>query len=676
MHNPLLKYLIIILLLPFFSIGQGGNLVPNGGFENYTTCPNIIGGVDYAFPWDNPPNVLSSADFMHNCGYAMYGSWYTTSGNPYMGDGVGGIRVMADQNINTYCEYLQVQLTAPLIAGQYYEVSFYSFLGETTTGNANSLGVVLTDASILTAGLPTQNNLQGTFQPCFPQVMMNGTGYWELQQGIYLAQGGEEYLTIGNFYSPSNLNVIGQTAHCFYLIDEVKVIPYFSCELEIENSVSNLPVYDVTICQGDSVTLSVNAFVSTLGGFWNTGDTTAQITVDTSGIYVYTLNIPNCNLIDSVEVSLTQPPTFYQPDTTLCLGDTLNISSPDSSLSLNLYWNNILIDYGQNVQVQVPYVYEITLADGFCESVRDTFNFSILDSPIIQPLLDTTLCEITSFNYSSNVSDYDSLYWSTGSSNQQTTINDTGTYVLEAFNKCGTDTDTFEVFLHQMIFDVNLMEDTLLCTDTIFEFVAVGNDIITTWNDGIASNVRELSEGLWSYLIQDTLCTYEDTVSIRIAQEFELLSDTLLCDDENIFVQLQEVWIDSLRWSNGGISTDEYFSEPGIYTVYVYQEHCSYTDTFQLEKLYTPTITDIDTTLCIGEVFQYNATPTYDYAMDGQPFSNIYYLGSPGSYSIQATNYCGTTVANLVVRQAYCFCPVYIPNTFTPNGDGLIIPFV
>ena len=42
-----------------------------------------------------------------------------------------------------------------------------------------------------------------------------------------------------------------------------------------------------------------------------------------------------------------------------------------------------------------------------------------------------------------------------------------------------------------------------------------------------------------------------------------------------------------------------------------------------------------------------------------------------GEHYITATNACGSSVALAEVEEEYCGCHVWIPNAFTPDGDGL-----
>ncbi len=77
-----------------------------------------------------------------------------------------------------------------------------------------------------------------------------------------------------------------------------------------------------TFCTGDSVTLSGNC-----GGTWNTGDTTASITINTSGDYFVT-NMNGCGLIESNHIIIAVnplPTCTITGDFSICAGQTAQL---------------------------------------------------------------------------------------------------------------------------------------------------------------------------------------------------------------------------------------------------------------------------------------------------------------------------------------------------------------
>ncbi len=214
-----------------FALGfvKGQNLVPNGDFEMYSVCPSSPGQISLATSWYDPTGATS--DYFNACAPISsfvsvpdqtIGIWqYARSGNGY-----SGLWATHDNSSN-YREYIQVQLSSPLIASNCYSVTFYCNLYNLLKKGCNNLGVYLSTTAVSTT---SPNVLNYT-----PQVLMSGnpaitdTVNWIKISGIYNALGGEEYITIGNFQNDSNTTFqIADTANpfngCYYYIDDVSVI--------------------------------------------------------------------------------------------------------------------------------------------------------------------------------------------------------------------------------------------------------------------------------------------------------------------------------------------------------------------------------------------------------------------------------------------------------------------
>src|SRR5580692_4077770 len=54
-----------------FQYSCGLNLVPNPGFEDYTSCPNSVSELDLAAPWFQP--TAGTSDYFNVCGASSVG---------------------------------------------------------------------------------------------------------------------------------------------------------------------------------------------------------------------------------------------------------------------------------------------------------------------------------------------------------------------------------------------------------------------------------------------------------------------------------------------------------------------------------------------------------------------------------------------------------------------------
>jgi OmpA-OmpF porin, OOP family len=174
-------------------------MVNNPSFENYTSCPSGSGELN-AINWQVTANSgLSSPDYFNTCvpstnSYVripnnLYGSQIPYDGNAYTG-------IFCYGNNSMQREYMQTQLTSPMVAGQNYHVSFRVSLADNFGTAIGSLGAHLSNNPLLGSGNMQPINVLP--QIVSSEIITNQTVWTEIA-GDYIALGGEQYLTIGNY---------------------------------------------------------------------------------------------------------------------------------------------------------------------------------------------------------------------------------------------------------------------------------------------------------------------------------------------------------------------------------------------------------------------------------------------------------------------------------------------
>ena len=240
------KLLIYILILTSnFCFGQ--NLITNGNFDTYTTCP--LGGnlLSNASPWLNL--ALLSPDFLHKCSYAYSSSVPTNYYGyqiPHNGNGYAGIyasQTGAGPNVR---EYISIQLGQTLQSGNTYYLQFYVSLSNTSNYGVTTIGAYFSDSVTLP--------MNGYIIDVTPQIVNStqaliDTADWEVISGTYTALGGEKYLTIGNFEDDLNSGIQqvgGPYNRSYYYIDNVSVsidsISWLTAPTEI-NEINEISIY-------------------------------------------------------------------------------------------------------------------------------------------------------------------------------------------------------------------------------------------------------------------------------------------------------------------------------------------------------------------------------------------------------------------------------------------------
>ena len=226
------NWVIICLLLNGMVNGQ--NLVPNPSFEIYDTCPTHWTLTKFAIPWFQP--TYATSDYFNACdtfgAIPMVGVPLNWFGSQDARTGVGYCGIWAYLSTINYSEYIEVKLSDSLRANKRYTIKFYVSLADNSHWAIDGIGAYFSKDSIINSGF--SNSL-----PFIPQVsnpkgnIITDKISWTLISGNYISQGGEQFITIGNFFNYPNVDTLylpdGGDVNNFglmsyYYIDDVSVI--------------------------------------------------------------------------------------------------------------------------------------------------------------------------------------------------------------------------------------------------------------------------------------------------------------------------------------------------------------------------------------------------------------------------------------------------------------------
>lgn len=201
----LLVYIALCVTVPLSGVSQN-NLVPNPSFEANVGCPNAAGKIWLAEPWDF---VLGSVDYFHACGTNGWTVPENTRGFQHAsdGDGYAGIGVWS-MITPEFREFLGVPLNEPLESGIKYEVGMKISLNDTVYYTVQLLGAYFSQ------GQPSSSGGAASFFNLSPQVEFQDSGFfedsgnWTELSGNFIASGGENFMTIGNFLNDSDTDTL------------------------------------------------------------------------------------------------------------------------------------------------------------------------------------------------------------------------------------------------------------------------------------------------------------------------------------------------------------------------------------------------------------------------------------------------------------------------------------
>lgn len=283
-----MKHLLLLISALMSMIASAQNLVPNPSFEDYTECPNYTGQINQASPWFMPLNTgNASSDLFNECNPAYVNVPATVCGyqNSHSGAGYAGIFTHGALNAR---EYLEVQLTTPLIAGHSYQVEMYVNAADESGVGCDAIGIYISMDSV--SGDGTNLPLMVTPQISNPAGdIISDTVQWTLVSGTYTATGGESYLTIGNFLD----DVTTQTEEYdpngwgrgYYFVDDVSVTDMETSSIDDQH-------------KHDGIYFYPNPAIDKLYIETNTADNIHLELFDMNGFLVFNVNVNNKSSID------------------------------------------------------------------------------------------------------------------------------------------------------------------------------------------------------------------------------------------------------------------------------------------------------------------------------------------------------------------------------------------
>lgn len=238
----------IKLFILFFWLIAGGNLnlyaqnlVSNNSFESYSLLPNNYGEPCRSTGWFNPNSTCAmvagtgSPDFMHNLGVypvslpnSIFGTCAAHTGSAVMGFGTWSALIA------NYREYIYTTLSAPMVIGQSYTVSFWLTAGKATyySYRSNNIGVCFSTSPLIQAGSAPIN----VIPQCNITTIVKDS-VWQLYSFTIVPTAAYTTLTIGNFYSDAAttrvLAIGGSPNAAYYFVDDITVTPSLPLPVEL-----------------------------------------------------------------------------------------------------------------------------------------------------------------------------------------------------------------------------------------------------------------------------------------------------------------------------------------------------------------------------------------------------------------------------------------------------------
>lgn len=245
------KHLTLFLCIGCMGTLFCQNFIKNPSFEAFSACPKALGNfnedVDF---WSTPTN--GSTDYFHACSEAMGTPKNFNGTQPAdFGKGYAGLYFYAP---NDYREYLQAELSTPLIKDKKYRVSFYVSLAERSDYAVKEFGILFSKDKI---EIPVKKELSKkhlygittnkyTFMEVGYSNFYSDTKDWIQVYTQFTAKGTERFMTMGNFKRNARTRLFKTKKSAkhgaYYYVDMVMVEALDKVDVVSNSSVSDKKV--------------------------------------------------------------------------------------------------------------------------------------------------------------------------------------------------------------------------------------------------------------------------------------------------------------------------------------------------------------------------------------------------------------------------------------------------
>ena len=428
---------------------------------------------------------------------------------------------------------------------------------------------------------------------------------------------------------------------------------------------------DTTICTAVNLPLTALVNESYTGIVWRNGSTNPTCTVSQTGTYFANVtDVNGCKAGDTIVVNIVAQNIFLGNDTTICAGTTLPLHVTGTFTGIT--WQDGSTNQTYTVVDSGLYYVSVTTSQG-C-ALSDTIHVNV-DTLLVNIGNDTTVC--SSINLPVTLTgNYTSITWQDGSTGSNYDITGAGLYkvtVTDAFGCRAADS----LRVTSVAASINLGNDTTICNHDSVLLQVNGSFAGIIWQDGSTGTAYTVTQsGVYDVTVTTaTGCTVTDNITVNVhIPLLTLNADTTLCIGQVLPVVATGNFV-SLLWPNGSTGYNFIADTAGTYFVTATDSFgCKVNDSVTLA--YFPPIRFNPCT----QVKLCDSTAT----ISAGQFNSYYWSTSAttesitvwqlGTYNVWVTDNNGCTAMDSIsvstcdtgsIEGAY-----FIPNAFTPNGDG------
>ncbi len=445
---------------------------------------------------------------------------------------------------------------------------------------------------------------------------------------------------------------------------------------------------DTTICFGTSIPL--NTGIAGASYTWNTGAITPSITVSTAQQYIAQVtDANNCRWSDSILIGVQPLPVIvFGGDSAICFGDSVHLSA---SGGVVFSWENGMSGSNISFVPAASDIIAVTVTDAFSCTATDSIPYVVMPLPV--PLItgDSVVCRNDTATWTANggVSYVWSNTWTGPTVTVPLQVQGTHQYYVIATDINGCSDTAFHSVLVHPLPEFTLGNDTTLCQGNSLVMNIGVAPATYDWNTGDhTQSISTGTAGTYTAMATDAnTCMWIDTIVIAVIpwSDATITDISYVCENSTPFLfaaaEPGGVWSGTgITSSNGNFSASA--AGVGFHTIYYnIAGLCGDSDSSVIEVADAPeaTFTSTDET-CLGasdgtlELMVSGGQSPYVYLLDSVYIALSNSNLSPGAFLLSVVDNRGCLFTDSVYILAEDFpcgaVDLYIPNIFSPNGDG------
>jgi len=662
--------------------GTPVNLIPNGDFEEKVGCCRSI-SQDEEVCMDNWVNLSSESIIYHNpeC-WAVLGQDLVTEGVQLESGFVGGYIRTGDIGTSLSGFSLGICLDEPMYAGNTYQLSvdlgrsFREFPWSTNEVSENMRWAIngIADCETLSEynftgdfcskGLPFENlaNISlSNLEPAWNHFELTITPETTIA-AIFLGGNCEDELNQFDrtyiFYD--NLSITAENG--LRIKNEINIVGN-SCSDDLQLSIPNTDNLLIDWYKDSLPLPQISSRPFTI---------TPEITPTKNGIYhaKVTFEDGRCQLVGPLVIETFE--LELPNDTTICPGQNLLLSFAQTGVQYQ--WQD-----GSTQSlffVTNEGLYWVEAKKGDCV-IRDSIYVSYAEQRSFLPN-DTTVCDRGSFLIKPSPPFEKVVWWENSLVGDSLLVQADGIQHAIIVDQGCSWLDSIQITFDSL--DIDLPRDTVLCPDGTLLLNVTQEDVTHEWIDGTRNPAFFIQEE-GTYWVESSkgACTIRDSITVSFAEQQSFLpNDTTICDATTFLIAPNPPAEFILFWESSLMDDSLLVDSNGVYHAFILDQNCEWIDSVEVNFVSSKDLDlGIDTTLCLEENLMLSVpTNLTNFEWQDGSINTTQLITQSDIYWLTGEIDNCTVRDSLFVSYEDCqeynpFCKAYLPNSFSPNGDGI-----